>query len=48
MIRAEVSNPVGGVIYSPNRLVLLLPWLRGMGLMGCVVAVSFVIKRRII
>ncbi len=48
MIVAEVDpySPVGGVVYSPNKLGWLSPLLIVTGLIGAIVIGSFAIKKR--
>ncbi len=46
MIRAEVECPVGGVVYSPDKLGLLSPLLIITGLISAIVIGSFAIKKR--
>ena len=47
MIRAEVDPiPVGGVVYSPDKLGLLSPLLMVTGLIGAIVFASFIVKKR--
>jgi len=47
MIRAEVDPaPVGGVVYSPDKLAILSPWLVAIGLISAVVIASFIVEKR--
>ena len=46
MFRAELANPVGGVVHSPNTLGLLSPLLIVTGLIGAIAIGSFAIKKR--
>lgn len=57
MIRAEVEeyeedpeyeevNPVGGIVYSADKISLLTPWIATLSIIGCIAIVSIVVKKR--
>ncbi len=40
------GSPVGGVFYSADKMNLISPWIATIGIIGCTVIVSILVKKR--
>jgi hypothetical protein len=40
------NAPVGGFVISINKFAVLVPWLAVVGMIGCIVVVGVVVKKR--
>jgi hypothetical protein len=45
-ITGSPAAPVGGVVLPMNKVIVFAPWLAVIGLVGCVIVVGVVVKRR--
>jgi hypothetical protein len=43
---ADCARPVGGVVYSADKIGLLSPWIVAISIIGCIAIVSILVKKR--